>query len=112
MKISKDTVASLVKTVRGATTPETVAGTGQELTVYYLDDLTLSFTQGEKPAFFGLTFEALGRDFYVIANLDLLVTAENDEGDPEAYMVEDEKLAEAIDHFLQWRTDVLEKFGA
>lgn len=112
MKVSKETTLELVKAIRSRVEPETVDAGAQKLTVYFLDDITLSFTQTERQDFYGLTFEALGRDFSIINNLELLVTGENDEGDEEGFIVEDEKLVTLLEEFLAWRVKTLSLFGA
>lgn len=112
MKVAKDKVLPLLHLIKSTIEEEILETPKQELSVFFLDDITLSFTREEKPIFYGLTFEALGRDFSVINNLEVLVAAENDEGDEEGYLVEDEALVELLNEFLGWRTKVLEKFGA
>lgn len=112
MKIAREVVLDLIKATRKVAEPENVATPGQELTVYFLDDITLSFTKGEKVDFYGLTFEALGRDFSIINNLEVLVAGENDEGDEEGFIVEDEQLLTHLADFLQWRIRVMETFGS
>lgn len=112
MKVSKEVVLDLVKAVRAKVEPETIDAGSQKLSVYYLDDITVSFTQTERQDFYGLMFEALGRDFSIINNLELLVTGENDEGDEEVFIVEDENLVEELSSFLRWRTGVLDRLGA
>ena len=112
MKISKDLTLELIKSVRGKVEPETLPAATQELSVYFLDDITLSFTKNDRQDFYGLTFEALGRDFSIINNLEVLVTAENDEGDEEGFIVEDEVLLGLLEDFISWRIKVLKNFGA
>ena len=112
MKVAKEAVSGLVKAMRAAVEAESVEVGPQTLTVYFLDDVTLSFTQTERQDFYGLTFEALGRDFSVINNLELLVTSENDEGDEVGLIVEDGELVALLEDFLRWRTRTLEVFGA
>lgn len=112
MKISKELTLDLIKIIRDKVEAEIVSTEEQSLSVYFLDDITLSFTQTERKDFYGLTFEALGRDFSVINNLEVLVTAENDEGDEEGFIVEDEVLIGLLEEFLTWRIKVLKDFGA
>lgn len=112
MKVSKEVTMSLIRSIRSKVEPETVDAGTQNLTVFFLDDITLSFTQTERQDFYGLTFEALGRDFSIINNLELLVIAENDEGDEEGFIVEDELLVSKLEKFLALRTEILDEFGA
>ena len=112
MKLEKSSLPPLVRAVRQASEPELVTNEGESFQVFYLDDLTLSYSGSEKPTFFGLTFEALGRDFTVLANLDILVGDLNEEGEDEVYLVEDEALVGLLQEYLAWRTAVLEKLGA
>lgn len=112
MKISKEPVMEIIKAVRSIVEPEVIEAPLQDLSVYYLDDITLSFTTTERADFYGLMFEALGRDFSIINNLEVLFSAENDEGDEESFSLESPELIKHLEDFLRWRAEVIRSFGA
>jgi len=113
MKLPADTVKNLTKIVREKGIAEDVDGeNGQKLRVFFLEDITTSFLLNEKPTFFGISFEAIGREFTILQSLDLLVSLpeENEEGEA-AYEINDEKTMGILNEYLVWRTKALETVG-
>lgn len=110
MKVSSDVVKDLLAAIREVAEPESLDTGIQILTLYRLDDVIAMFTTGETPVFHGVTFEALGQDFSIINNLELLVRGENDEGDEEAFIVGDREVP-ALEEFLIWRTRTIRSLG-
>lgn len=113
MKIPSATVKNLAKAVREKAVFDDVDGIDeQKVRAYFLEDITVSFILGEKPTFFGISFEAIGREFTILQNLDILVSLpeENEEGE-EAYEINDEKTVKLLNDYLVWRTTALETVG-
>ena len=109
-KLVREDIAPLIKMITKSSVGELVFTGEQKLKVYYLDDVTLTFSVSDKPSFFGLMFEALGRNFTVLGSLDLIVSGEAEEGEENAFIVEDDRLLELIREYLLWRLKVLEAF--
>jgi len=113
VKIAKDVVGKLIVAVQKEAEPLTVDAEGEALLAYYLDDLSVTFTPGEKPVFYGLIFEALGQEFSVLGNLDVLIAVPSEEVEDEtdALVIADESFIAKLEEFLSWRTSMLENFS-
>lgn len=112
MKISQDVVRDLAKVARSQGVAEEIEGPdGQKIQSFFLEDLTVSFLMGDKTSLFGISFEALGREFTIIASLDLLVSLPTEDGGDEVFEIEDADVLAHLETYLRWRTVALEKFN-
>lgn len=114
MKISQDVVKNLVKAVRTHGLADDIDGPeGQPIDAYYLEDLSVSFLAGDRPSLYGISFEAIGREFTILPTLELIVTLPQAEGEAEdeAYELDDAEVVAHIEAYLRWRTVALEKFN-
>lgn len=110
MKLNRVVIEDLVSKVRQAVEPVEL-NKGKLLKAFYMDDLTLSFLPDDEDfVFYGLGFEALGRDFFVLNDYSVLVLTENDEGDSETHEVVDKEFIGYLNEYLHWRTKVVAKF--
>lgn len=111
MKISKEIIAKTVSKIRAKIEPEFLEDAGVK--AYYLDDMTASFTIGERETFFGLTITVIGRDFHIMQDLSILVQDEDETTQEDAvFIVEDPSIVEFLNGYLVLRGDLLERFGA
>lgn len=113
MKISQDVVRGLAKAVRShGVTDELEGPDGQTIQAFYLEDVTVSFIQAEKPSLYGISFEAIGKEFTIIANLDILISLpKGEDEDEEVYELDDAGVVAHLEDYLTWRTVALEKFN-
>ena len=110
MKISKNSVTPLIKAAHSKVKSEKVEGA--DLKAYYLDDITVLFTDS-KTSFFGITVDVLGRNFHIISDLSVMIE-DTDAEDPEnnVFVLEDERIIKFLEEFLVIRASLLETFGA
>lgn len=113
MKISQDIVKELARAVRSQGVSEEIEGVdGKTVQAFYLEDVTVSFIKGDRPTLYGVSFEALGKEFTIIDSLDLLISLPKNEADDEdVYEIEDAGVLAHIEEYLRWRTIALEKFN-
>jgi hypothetical protein len=112
MKADKSQVGRILKGVRKYIEPESVPEISEDMKVYYLDDITVTFSEKEKSVFFGLSLDVLGRDFHILPDLSVLVAEDEENGKDDAYVIEDDSLLEFINGYLSIRADLLEKLHA
>jgi len=116
MKITASVVKALAKAVRAqGVVNESETAEGKKLQAYYLEDMTLSFIIGDdgRQSLYGLSFEAIGKEFSIISSLDLLVSLPSEEDDEESvYDINDSDFLAHIEEYLRWRTVMLEKFDS
>lgn len=111
MKISQDVVKNLAKAARSKGVSEKLDGPdGQVIQAFYLEDVTVSFVLGDRPALYGISFEVLGKEFTIIASLDLLMSLPKEEGKEQVFELNDAGILAHIEEYLRWRTVALEKF--
>lgn len=111
MKISAKTVKRFATAVRTEGVVEEIdSEDGEKLQVFHLEDVTLSFTVGDKKSLYGILFEAIGREFTLTSSLDLLVSLPQENGEEGVFEVEDSELLEHIEKYLEWRSVALETF--
>jgi len=111
MKISMDAVKQLTKASRDQISPQELENsTGATVVVYSLDDFTLSFLEGERPKFFGLSFSALAQDFTILSSFELLISLTDETGES-TYSIEDESTVKALEGYLVWRAEMLNLTG-
>lgn len=84
--------------------------------VYLLEDANAAFSldsEGQR-RFQGISFEMAGRDFHVLANLELVISetvGTGEEAEDEAYVVQDQGLTELAAEYLLWRAKLLRGVG-
>ena len=140
MKISRAALVELLRAVRKHVTPQDAPNT--KLTAYYLDDMTVLFTRGDNPTFFGVVISVLGRELSVVADRSVLVEDDRpplstdggeDEGlisgesissadldddtlsgdtSGEILSVDDDRVIKFLDSFIHIRAHLLETLGA
>ena len=113
MKISQDVVKGLAKAARTYGVSEDIEGPeNQKIQAFYLDDVTVSFNLGDRASLYGVSFETLGKEFTIIASLDLLISLpKGDDSEDEIFEIEDAGVVAHIEEYLRWRTVALEKFN-
>lgn len=100
-----------MRTVRSKIEPEPIDGAS--IVAHFLDDITVMFTTGDKPSFYGITIDVLGRTFHISNDLRVMIedTAEEDPNN-KVFLLDDDRLIDFLDDFINLRTKLLETFGA
>lgn len=113
MKISHDVIKGLARAARSQGVAEELDGPeDQKIQAFYLEDFTVSFLQGERPSLYGVSFEALGKEFTILANLELMMSLpKEEENEDEIYEISDPDVVAHLEDYLRWRTIALEKFN-
>lgn len=82
---------------------------GTVMNVFNMDDLTAIFeTVDGKPTFYGLVFEALGKDFIINNEFSIILAGSDENGEEGTYEVSDELFLKSLEKFLKWRLEVLQ----
>lgn len=106
MKVDRGALVSFLKSVRNNIPKEEVDEDGQ--VTYLLDDATVIFSQNQGANFYGLALNILGEIFFVLKDLEVTVTDENND----TFVVEDGSVIQFINEYLTIRKKLLESIKA
>ena len=129
LRISKDSIRDLVKSVIAVTKPQPVdgdasAGDGSQedgqassqaspMRACYLDDIIVVFIDASgKNQLYGVTIAVLGREFQVLPDGQVAISDAGIDADDTVYVVEDEHIVSFLEDFIKLRTSLLREFGA
>lgn len=107
-EVVKDLITHVVR--EGGQEERTVEGV--KSTVYTFKDLLVVFEKRSKPAFGGMVFEALGKDFIVTPDFEILVTGvDYGTNEDDTFEVNSELFLDSLENFLEWRLTALKTLG-
>ena len=126
LRISRDSIRDLVKSVLAVTKPQAVEGgdAGAEddsqeapqaspMRACYLDDIIVVFIDASgKNQLYGVTIAVLGREFQVLPDGQVAISDAGIDADDTVYVVEDEHIVSFLEDFIKLRTSLLREFGA
>lgn len=109
MKVNSAVVKDIAKLTIKIGTREQRNDNGAIMNVFNTDDLTAIFqTINGKPTFYGLVFEALGKDFIINNDFNIILSGSDENGDEGTYEVTDELFLKSLENFLKWRLEILQ----